>query len=81
MLPYVMVFGKYMLPLYGVIFMSAFFLAVFIVGKRAPKYGAAKDDVTFSAIYGILGLAVGARLCSLSPNFRVLSIIGKLPLN
>ena len=61
MLPYVMVFGKYMLPLYGVIFMSAFFLAVFIVGKRAPKYGVAKDDVTFSAIYGILGLAVGAK--------------------
>ena len=33
-----------------------------MVRKIAPKHGIAKEDITFSTIYGMIGLAIGAKL-------------------
>lgn len=61
MLPYINLFGKFELPLYGIIFLTAAFIATCIVRSMAPKYHIAKEDVSFSVVYGMLGLAVGAK--------------------
>ena len=62
MLPYVHLFGKFDLPLYGPIFVTAAIIVTIIVRSMASKYQVAKEDVTFSTVYGMMGLAVGAKV-------------------
>ena len=62
MLPSIHLFGMVDLPMYGTIFISAFLIAVLIARKVAPPHGVPKEDVVYAAIYGAIGLGIGAKL-------------------
>ena len=62
MLPSIHLFGTVDLPMYGIIFIIAFFIAVLIAGKLAPSYGLPKEDIIYAAIYAAIGLGIGAKL-------------------
>lgn len=61
MLPYIDFFGVFKMPLYGPVFVAAFFVALFFARKIAPNYGVAKEDVVFGSVYGAIGLCIGAK--------------------
>ena len=58
------------LPLYGMMFLIGFAVACVIIHRLTPKCGVGKDDAFFAAIYGAIGLVIGAKL---------LYLITKLP--
>lgn len=62
MLPYVTLFGKLQIPLYGPIFVIGFLLALLIAIKISPQYSVARDDMLYASIFGAIGLLVGAKL-------------------
>lgn len=62
MLPYIQIAGKYSLPLYGIVFVIGFFIAMAIARQNAESYGLDKSDVIFAAAYGVIGLLIGAKL-------------------
>lgn len=62
MLPYINLTENFTLPLYGPVFIIAFFAALLIAGRIAPECGLSKADAMFGAIYGGIGLLVGAKL-------------------
>ncbi|MBR4344410.1 MAG: prolipoprotein diacylglyceryl transferase [Lachnospiraceae bacterium] len=62
--------GSFELPLYGMMFLIGFFLAILMIRRLAPKVGVGKDDALFAAIYGAIGLLIGA---------KILYFITKLP--
>lgn len=62
MYPYIDVFGLFDLPLYGPVFLFAFFLAIFLGRKLAYRYEIEKLDVMGCAIYGGIGLLIGSKV-------------------
>jgi len=58
------------IPLYGPMFLIGFVLAMIMIRKLAPKVGVEKNDALFAAVYGAIGLVIGA---------KVLYLITKLP--
>lgn len=62
MFPYIRITDTINLPLYGPVFIIAFFAALFIARKIAPEYGVSKEDLTYGTIYGGIGLLIGAKL-------------------
>jgi len=50
------------LPLYGLMFLIGFVLAVLMIRRIAPKTGVGKDDALFASIYGVIGLLIGAKV-------------------
>ena len=49
------------LPLYGTVFLVGFAISMFIIVKLAKRYGLNKDDVFTAAVYGAIGLLIGAK--------------------
>lgn len=62
MLPYIRLTDTLTLPLYGPVFITAFFAALLIARKIAPDYGVSREDITYGTIYGGIGLLIGAKL-------------------
>lgn len=62
MFPYIRVFGIISIPLYGTIFVIGFFLAILAARRIAPNYGITREDVTYGAIYGAIGILIGSKL-------------------
>lgn len=62
MFPNLKLFNIVTIPMYGTTFAIAFFAALLIARKISPKYGLSKEDMTFGAVYGAIGLLVGAKL-------------------
>lgn len=62
MFPYIRITDTLNLPLYGPVFIAAFFAALFIARKIAPDYGVSREDLTYGTIYGGIGLLIGAKL-------------------
>ena len=60
MLPYIDL-GIIQLPLYSMLFIIGFFIALMIARKLGGVYGINKDDIIFAAIYGVIGLLIGAK--------------------
>ena len=58
------------IPMYGLMFMIGFILAMIWIRSLTGKVGVDKSDALFAAIYGIIGLLIGAKL---------LFLITKLP--
>lgn len=71
MFPYIMLFDKFQIPLYGPVFFLGFLIAYLIGLILVPKYGISREDFTFGTIYSGIGLLVGA---------KVLYFLTKLPL-
>ena len=49
------------LPLYGPMFLIGFIIAIVIAVKLGHKYGMKKDDILTAAVYGAIGLFIGAK--------------------
>lgn len=62
MLPSINIFGIFELPLYGPVFIIAFFVTLFFGSKLAPQYGVLREDIVYGSIYGAIGLCVGAKV-------------------
>ena len=61
MLPFIDL-GFFELPLYGLMFLIGFLLALLMIKHLAPKVGVGKDDAIYASIYGCIGLLIGAKL-------------------
>ena len=61
MLPYIYVFG-YPLPMYGLLAIVGFVLAVLVAMSLSKKYGLPPSDVGFASFYCAIGLIIGAKL-------------------
>lgn len=70
MFPFITLFDKFEVPLYGPVFLIGFLIAYLIALKIAPKYSVKREDLTFCTIYAGIGLLVGA---------KVLYFLTKLP--
>ena len=62
MFPFLVITEKIKIPLYGAIFMIGFFLAVLLARKLAPRFQGTKEDTTYAAAYGAIGILIGAKL-------------------
>lgn len=62
MQPFVILFDKIKLPLYGPIFLVGFIIALLLAIKYAPKYKIAREDIFFVSLFGIVGMLVGAKI-------------------
>lgn len=62
MLPYITLFGKVSVPLYGSIFLIGFAIALFVARQMASAFGLEKNDVTYGTLYGMIGLLIGSKL-------------------
>ena len=60
MFPFLVITEKIKIPLYGAIFMIGFFLAVLLARKLAPRFQGTKEDTTYAAAYGAIGILIGA---------------------
>lgn len=61
MLPYIYIFG-YPLPMYGLLAIIGFVLAVLVAMSLAKRYGLPPSDVGFASFYCAIGIVVGAKL-------------------
>jgi len=61
MTPFLDIFGK-QIPVYGLLCVIGAGLGVFLALLRRKRAGIAREDVIFSATYGIIGGIVGAKL-------------------
>lgn len=61
MLPYIEIFG-FPLPMYGVMAVVGFVLAVILAMSLAKRYDLPPSDVLFASIYCAIGVVVGAKL-------------------
>ena len=61
MLPYIDL-GILQLPLYSMLFLIGFAIALVIAVKLGGRYRMNKDDILFAAIYGVIGLLIGAKV-------------------
>ena len=61
MLPYIDL-GIMQLPLYSLLIMIGFAIALILARKIGGSYGINKDDIIFAAIYGAIGLLIGAKV-------------------
>lgn len=61
MLPYIYIFG-YPLPMYGLLAIGGFILAVLVAMSLAKKYGLPPSDVGFASFYCAIGLILGAKI-------------------
>ena len=61
MLPFIDL-GILQLPLYSLLFMIGFAIALLLARKIGGSYGINKDDIIFAAIYGAIGLLIGAKV-------------------
>ena len=61
MIPYIYIFG-YPLPMYGLLAIIGFILAVTVAASLAKKYGLPPSDVVFASFYCGMGVIVGAKL-------------------
>ena len=61
MLPYIYIFG-YPLPMYGLLAIIGFVLAVLVAMSHAKRYGLPPSDVGFASFYCAIGIVVGAKL-------------------
>ena len=61
MIPYIYIFG-YPLPMYGLLAIIGFILAVAVAASLAKKYGLPPSDVVFASFYCGIGVIVGAKL-------------------
>jgi len=70
MYPFISLFNKIEIPVYGIVFVVAFFLAILIAIKYAPSMGLSKMDTLFGAVYAGIGILIGS---------KILYFITKLP--
>ena len=70
MLPNIVLFDKFAIPLYGPVFFVGFVIAFLIALKMALKHNVGREDLLFCTVYAAIGLLVGA---------KVLYFISKLP--
>ncbi|MBQ4068801.1 MAG: prolipoprotein diacylglyceryl transferase [Lachnospiraceae bacterium] len=70
MLPFITVFDKFKMPLYGPVFLIGLIIAIAIAIKIAPKYDVSREDMLFTSILAAVGMFVGA---------KILFFITKLP--
>ena len=71
MLPYIYIF-EYPLPMYGLLAIGGFILAVAVAASLARKYQLPPSDVVFASFYCGMGLVIGAKLMyfiTLLPKF------------
>lgn len=61
MLPYIYIFG-YPLPMYGLLAIVGFALAVVVAMRLAKRYGLPSSDVLFASFYCGIGIIIGAKL-------------------
>ena len=61
MLPHIYIFG-FPLPMYGLLAILGFGLAVAVAMSLAKKYGLPPSDVGFASIYCAMGIVIGAKL-------------------
>lgn len=59
------------IPIYTVLFLAAFAVAIVIARHIAPGYGIPKEDVLYASCYGAIGLFIGA---------KVMYFVSKLPI-
>ena len=62
MFPFIIITDQIKIPLYGLLFLIGFFVAVFIGRKIAPYFHGTKEDTTYAAAYAAIGILVGAKL-------------------
>lgn len=62
MYPSISVWGKYRLPLYGVMFGIGYYLVILIGRKTAKDFAIKKNDVLYAAVYGLIGIGAGAKI-------------------
>lgn len=87
MFPYITLFGKISIPLYGSLFTIGFFAALFAARRMASVFGLTKEDVTYGTMYGVIGMLIGSKLlylCTKVPGLvikfdSVLESLGKAP--
>lgn len=70
MFPFINIFDIVTIPVYGLVFLVAFFAAIIIARSYAPSHGLSKMDTLFGAIYAGIGILIGS---------KVLYFITKLP--
>lgn len=70
MYPAIHFFGIVDIPLYGLMFLIGFTIAILLGRRMGPAYGIPKEDVLYAAIYAAIFLFLGAKL---------LYLITKLP--
>lgn len=58
------------IPVYTLLFLVAFAIAIIIARKIGPRYGVAKEDILYASCYGAIGLFIGA---------KIMYFISKLP--
>lgn len=61
MFPFIRITQDIKIPLYGLMFLIGFFLAVFIGRRIAPRFQGTKEDTTYAAAYAAIGILVGSK--------------------
>lgn len=61
MLPYIYIFG-YPLPMYGILAIAGFALAVIVAMSLAKRNGLPSSDVLFASFYCAIGVVIGAKI-------------------
>lgn len=61
MFPYINITEQIKVPLYGLIFLIGFFIAICLARKLAPRFHVTKEDTTYAAAYAAIGILVGAK--------------------
>lgn len=59
--PYVTLFDRITVPVYGPLFIIGYCIGVFLMMRTSARYGIYKNDVLYCAVYAIIGLAAGAK--------------------
>lgn len=62
MLPYIPIYGEFKIPTYSLIFIVAFMVCALLSMKIAPSHNIDKFDAIASAMYALIGIAIGAKL-------------------
>jgi phosphatidylglycerol:prolipoprotein diacylglycerol transferase len=71
--PEIFATGNFGLSWHGLLSLVAVALAVYLVARWAPRHGISSDDVYATAIWGIIGGIVGARLFHVVDEWRFYS--------
>ena len=62
MYPVLFEIGSFKVQSYGVMLIVAFFVAVYLARRRAPRFGFAPDDVNDSSFWALIVGVLGARI-------------------
>lgn len=62
MYPFIKITEQIKIPVYSLIFIVGFLLAICLARKLAPRFHATKEDTTYAAAYGAIGILVGAKV-------------------